>query len=117
MINTFPKALEAFCTTMSFHFDRWLNHNCNVFAAYKKSLGLIFVSVRLLEQLQNLVAQRISDGHLDKSEVEEVVLVLESEYPFYQGVAGNTRRETLAFTASRVAEQMGATLEETESLI
>lgn len=68
-----------------------------------------------LERVQNLVDQRVSDELLDNSEVEEIVVVLESEYPFYQGVGGNTRRETLAFVANLVAKQMGATLEDTES--
>ena len=70
---------------------------------------------RFLERLQKLVAERVADGRLDHSESEEVVFALEREYPFYQGVAGNTRRETLAFDARIVAEQMGATVDETET--
>ncbi|MEM8676930.1 MAG: IS701 family transposase, partial [Cyanobacteria bacterium P01_G01_bin.67] len=41
-INTFPKALEAFRTAMSYRFVSWLNQNCDVFIAYKASLGFIW---------------------------------------------------------------------------
>jgi hypothetical protein len=46
-LNTFAEALSAFQTAISYRFVLWLNHNWDVFAAYKKSsmlcLGLIFV--------------------------------------------------------------------------
>ena len=41
-INTFPEALEAFRTAMSYRFVQWLNHNFDVFTAYKASLGFIW---------------------------------------------------------------------------
>lgn len=74
--------------------------------------GAVAEQRRFLEQLQNLVTQKVTDGRLDNSEIEEVVLALESEYPFYQGVGGDTRRENLTFDARIVAEQMGTTVDE-----
>jgi SRSO17 transposase len=41
-LNTFTEALEAFRTAMSFRFIEWLNHNRDVFLAYKASLGFIW---------------------------------------------------------------------------
>ena len=41
-LNTFPEALEAFRTAISYRFVKWLNHNFDVFAAYKASLGFIW---------------------------------------------------------------------------
>ena len=41
-LNTFPEALEAFRTAMSFRFVSWLNQNWHVFAAYKASCGFIW---------------------------------------------------------------------------
>ena len=41
-LNTFPEALEAFRTAMSYRFVQWLNQNYNVFAAYKAGLGFIW---------------------------------------------------------------------------
>ncbi|VEP17290.1 transposase [Hyella patelloides LEGE 07179] len=41
-LNTFPEALEAFRTAMSYRFVQWLNHNLDVFVAYKASLGFIW---------------------------------------------------------------------------
>ncbi|CAD5967157.1 ProF [Planktothrix agardhii] len=41
-LNTFVDALEAFRTAISFRFVEWLQHNRDVFAAYKASLGLIW---------------------------------------------------------------------------
>ena len=40
-LKTFPEALEAFRTAISYRFVEWLNHNHDVFAAYKASLGAI----------------------------------------------------------------------------
>jgi hypothetical protein len=34
--------LEAFRTAMSFRFIEWLNHNRDVFLAYKASLGFVW---------------------------------------------------------------------------
>ena len=41
-LNTFPEALEAFRTAMSFRFIEWLNHNRDVFLAYKASLDFVW---------------------------------------------------------------------------
>ena len=41
-LNTFPEALEAFRTAMSYRFVSWLNQNCDVFIAYKASLGFVW---------------------------------------------------------------------------
>lgn len=41
-INTFPEALEAFRTAVSYRFVSWLNHNIDVFTAYKASLGFVW---------------------------------------------------------------------------
>ena len=41
-LNTFPEALEAFRTAMSYRFVSWLNHNRDVFIAYKASLGFVW---------------------------------------------------------------------------
>ncbi|WP_420607339.1 MBL fold metallo-hydrolase [Novosphingopyxis sp.] len=61
-----------------------------------------------LTKLRDLVAARIADESLSVAEQDEIVFALEAEWPFYDGVAGNTRREMLAFDAGIVAEQMGA---------
>ena len=41
-LKTFPEALEAFRTGMSYRFVQWLNQNYDVFAAYKASLGFVW---------------------------------------------------------------------------
>ena len=41
-INTFPEALSAFRTAMSYRFVQWLNQNYDVFTAYKASLGFVW---------------------------------------------------------------------------
>jgi hypothetical protein len=41
-LNTFPKALDAFRTAMSYRFVQWLEQNCDVFIAYKASLGFVW---------------------------------------------------------------------------
>jgi len=41
-LHTFVDALEAFRTAMSFRFVEWLNHNRDVFAPYKASLGFVW---------------------------------------------------------------------------
>lgn len=41
-ITTFPEALEAFRTAISYRFIEWLNHNRDVFTAYKASLGFVW---------------------------------------------------------------------------
>ncbi len=41
-IHTFPEALEAFRTAISYRFVSWLNQNRDVFIAYKASLGLVW---------------------------------------------------------------------------
>jgi hypothetical protein len=46
-LNTFPEALEAFRTAMSFRFIEWLNRNRDVFFAYKASLGFVWADICL----------------------------------------------------------------------
>jgi SRSO17 transposase len=41
-LATFPEALEAFRTAISYRFVKWLNHNRDVFTAYKASLGFVW---------------------------------------------------------------------------
>jgi SRSO17 transposase len=41
-LNTFPEALEAFRTAISYRFYKWLQDNANVFAIYKASFGYIW---------------------------------------------------------------------------
>ena len=41
-LDTFPEALEAFRTAISYRFFQWLNQNRDVFIAYKASSGLIW---------------------------------------------------------------------------
>jgi len=41
-LETFPEALEAFPTAISYRFIEWLNQNRDVFAAYKAGFGLIW---------------------------------------------------------------------------
>ncbi len=41
-LDTFPEALEAFRTAMSFRFVEWLNQNRNLFISYKASLGFVW---------------------------------------------------------------------------
>ena len=41
-LNTFPEALEAFRTAMSYRFVEWLTKNKYVFAAYKGSCGFVW---------------------------------------------------------------------------
>jgi len=41
-LNTFPEALEAFRTAISYRFVEWLNNNRDVFMAYKASLGFVW---------------------------------------------------------------------------
>lgn len=41
-LNTFTEALEAFRIAISYRFVDWLNHNRDLFAAYKASLGYIW---------------------------------------------------------------------------
>jgi SRSO17 transposase len=41
-LKTFPEALEAFRTAISYRFYKWLQQNANVFAMYKASLGYIW---------------------------------------------------------------------------
>ena len=41
-LNTFPEALQAFRTAISYRFVQWLNQNKDVFIAYKASLGFVW---------------------------------------------------------------------------
>ena len=66
---------------------------------------------RFLISLRDLVQERVADERLSAAERQDVVFKLESGWPFYMGVAGNTRREMLAFDADLVAKQMGASVE------
>jgi hypothetical protein len=42
VIRRGTEALEAFRTAMSFRFLEWLNHNRDVFVAYKAALGFVW---------------------------------------------------------------------------
>ncbi len=44
-LDTFPEALEAFRTAISYRFVQWLNENWHVFAAYKASCGFVRGSI------------------------------------------------------------------------
>ncbi|MEO1680420.1 MAG: MBL fold metallo-hydrolase [Pseudomonadota bacterium] len=68
---------------------------------------------RFLTALRAKVADALAnDGAVDPVEVDAIVFALEAEWPFLQGVAGNTRREILAFAATRVAGQLGGEVRE-----
>ena len=41
-LKTFPQALEAFRTAISYRFVAWLDNNRDVFSAYKASLGFVW---------------------------------------------------------------------------
>ncbi len=41
-LNTFTEALEAFRTTVSCRFHKWLNENIDLFRAYKANLGFVW---------------------------------------------------------------------------
>jgi hypothetical protein len=41
-LKTFPEALEAFRTAISYRFYNWLQNHTDVFARYKASLGYIW---------------------------------------------------------------------------
>ena len=58
----------------------------------------------LLKEL--VMAALHDDQSVSEKERYEIVLKLERKYPFYQGVAGNTRRQMLQFDVDRVAEQL-----------
>lgn len=74
-------------------------------------IGALADQRRFLTVLRDLVSERVADGRLSEDDRREVVFALEARWPFYMGVAGNTRREMLAFDADLVAKQMGATVE------
>ena len=66
---------------------------------------------RFLTALRDGVSEAIADDSvLDAAETDAIVFNLEAGWPFYEGVAGNTRQEVLGFAASRVAQQLGATV-------
>nr|WP_298413615.1 MBL fold metallo-hydrolase [uncultured Halomonas sp.] len=54
---------------------------------------------RFLQALRDQVAAALADDELSDDETQQIVFDLEAEWPFYAGVAGNTRREILAFDA------------------
>lgn len=66
---------------------------------------------RFLEALRDGVEVALDDGAMSEAEVERVVFDLEAGWPFYEGVAGNTCREVLAFAVAQVAEQLGGQVE------
>ena len=66
---------------------------------------------RFLRTLRDLVAERIGDGLLTNVERDEIVFALEAAWPFHTGVAGNTRREMLAFDADLMTKQLGGIVE------
>jgi hypothetical protein len=59
-LNTFTEALEAFRTAMSFRFIEWLNHNRDVFFAYKAALGFVWAlfGLEICLSPDNLFRQR-----------------------------------------------------------
>ena len=62
-----------------------------------------------LTALRDAVAGALADdGRVTEAETEAIVFALEARWPFYTGVAGNTRREMLAFDVERVAGQLAA---------
>ena len=66
---------------------------------------------RFLQALRDHVSAALTDdGVLDAAELDRVVFDLEAGWPFYEGVAGNTRRQIFAFGAQRVAVQLGGTV-------
>ncbi len=68
---------------------------------------------RFLQTLKNeVVAAFERDEVLTAAEVEQIVFNLEAGWPFYQGVAGNTRQQVLGFAAQQVARQLGGHVEE-----
>ena len=74
--------------------------------------GAVGEQRRFLLTLRNLVRDRFADREFSAAEREAVVFALEAQWPFYMGVAGNTRREMLAFDADLVAKQIGAAVAE-----
>ena len=66
---------------------------------------------RFLRALKSSVAEAAADGFLSKDAVTSIVFNLEGKWPFYQGVAGNTRQQVLAFAVRTVAKQMGKDVE------
>lgn len=70
---------------------------------------------RYLTTLRGLVAGALEgDGVLDAAETDAIVFALEAGWPFHEGVAGQTRREVGAFSAGRVAGQLGGRVEASE---
>ncbi|MEM7488067.1 MAG: MBL fold metallo-hydrolase [Pseudomonadota bacterium] len=63
---------------------------------------------RFLRTMDDLVRAAMADCTLTPAEEDEIVFRLERGWPFYQGVAGNTRQEVLGFAARRVADQISA---------
>lgn len=71
-------------------------------------VGEIAEQRRFLNALRDAVVAGLeNDNALDAEEIDRIVFDLEAAWPFFQGVAGNTRREVLAFAAERVALQLG----------
>ncbi|MEM1049736.1 MAG: MBL fold metallo-hydrolase [Pseudomonadota bacterium] len=72
-------------------------------------VGEIAEQRRFLNALRGAVVAGLeNDNVLDAAEIDRIVFDLEAAWPFLQGVAGNTRREVLAFAAERVALQLGS---------
>lgn len=68
---------------------------------------------RFLQTLQEEVVTALKGNKiLTAAEVEQIVFNLEAEWPFYEGVAGNTRQQVLQFAAQRVAQQLGGRIKE-----
>ncbi len=61
---------------------------------------------RFLSTMDDLVRVAMRDGTLTPAEEDDIVFQLERGWPFYQGVAGNTRQEVLGFAVRRVSEQL-----------
>ncbi len=66
-----------------------------------------------LTALRDRVAGALDgDDVLTPEEMDGIVFAMEADWPFLEGVAGNTRQEVLAFAAKRVALQLGGTVSE-----
>ena len=66
---------------------------------------------RFLLRLRDLTRDAATNGPIVPDARDAAVFALEREWPFYQGVAGDTRRQILAFAIDRVAKEMDIAIE------
>ena len=66
---------------------------------------------RFLTAMREGVVEAIEDGTLSDAETARIAFDLEARWPFYEGVAGNTRQQVLDFAVRTVAEQLGGEVE------